>query len=498
MGDEFVDVLIVGAGLSGIGAAVHLQQRCPDHRFAIVEARDALGGTWDLFRYPGVRSDSDMHTLGYVFKPWKDPKAIAEGGTILQYLKDTAREYDLERHIRFGHKVLAAAWSTADARWTVTLQRTADGSTVQLQCGFLYLCSGYYDYAAGYQPDFPGRETFRGRWVHPQQWPQDLDHRDKRVVVIGSGATAVTLVPAMAEQAAHVTMLQRSPTWMASRPAVDPISQWLRRWMPLPAALRLTRWKNVLLARFVYGLSRRKPEKLRRLLLGGVRQALGPAASPEKLQRDFTPHYNPWDQRLCLVPDGDFFKAIREGRAGIVTDQVARITPDGIQLQSGATLAADIIVSATGLVLSTGQIAVTVDGRRVEPAQTVSYKGVMGSGVPNLATTFGYINASWTLKADLTAIYVCRLLTHMRRKGYRVCLPPEPARGMVLKPSIELSSGYFQRGLAQLPRQGTSAPWKLNQDFMADWWALRYGRVADGVIGFAVQMPSEIHVHLHL
>lgn len=484
MSVEHLNVLVVGAGLSGIGAAVHLQQRCPGHRFAIVEARDTLGGTWDLFRYPGVRSDSDMHTLGYVFKPWKDPKAIAEGGTILQYLHDTVAEHGLAPRIRYGHRLLRAEWSSADARWTVALRRGPEGTLVQLSCDFLYLCHGYYDYAAGHQPPFAGRSDFQGRWVHPQHWPQDLDVGGRRVVVIGSGATAVTLVPALAETAAHVTMLQRSPTWMVSRPAVDPLSQLLRRVLPLGAALRLTRWKNMLLARLVWRMSRRRPERLRRLLLAGVRQALGPVATPEVMARDFTPRYKPWDQRLCLVPDGDFFRALRERRAGVVTDEIDRVLPDGLRLKSGATLQADIIVCATGLVLNTGQIELSVDGQRVDPAQTVGYKGVMSSGVPNLASTFGYINASWTLKADLTAIYVCRLLNHLQRHGLRVAVPPAPPADEPRLPAVELSSGYFERARAQMPKQGRHAPWKLNQDFIADWWALRCRPVADGVLQF--------------
>lgn len=484
MSVERLDVVIVGAGLSGIGAAVHLQQRCPQHRLTVLEARDALGGTWDLFRYPGVRSDSDMHTLGYAFKPWKDPKAIAEGGTILRYLHDTVQEHGLAPHIRLGHRLLRADWSSADACWTLTLRRTADGSEQQLRCNFLYLCAGYYDTSAGYQPAFPGREDFQGRWVHPQQWPQDLDVAGQRVVVIGSGATAVTLVPALAARGAQVTMLQRSPTWILSLPAVDPLSTALRKLLPLHAALRLTRWKNMLLARFIYRYSRRHPERLRRFLLRGVQRALGPLGTPERLARDFTPRYDPWDQRLCLVPDGDFFRALRSGQAQVVTDQIARITPQGVALQSGAHLDADTVVSATGLVLNMAQVPLTVDGRAVHPADTVSYKGVMFSGVPNLVSTFGYINASWTLKADLTARFACRLLNHLQRSGQRVAVPPEPPASEPRLPAVDLGSGYFERGRDHMPRQGQHAPWKLNQDFWADWWALRCKPVVDGVLQF--------------
>ncbi len=481
MTDECVDVLIVGAGISGIGAAYHLQKLCPDRSFAIVEARQALGGTWDLFRYPGVRSDSDMHTLGYSFRPWTDPKAIADGSTILNYLRDTAREHGIDRKIRFGHKVVRADWSSQDAQWTVELRREDDGRSARIRCGFLFMCSGYYDYAAGYQPDFPGLQRFGGQLVHPQQWPEDLDYAGKKVVVIGSGATAVTLVPALAEKAAHVTMLQRSPTWMAARPSVDPVGVRLRRRLPLRLALQLTRWKNVLLGMYVFRLSKRNPARMRRLLLGGVRHALGPQAD---IATHFTPRYNPWEQRLCLVPDGDFFKAIQAGRASVVTDHIASFTETGVALQSGAVLDADIVVSATGLKLAMlGNTALYVDGERVEPSRTVNYKGLMYSGVPNMANTFGYTNASWTLKADLTARYVCRLLNHMRKTGARQCLAPA-APDTTLRPWVDFSSGYFQRAADQLPKQGSTRPWKLNQNYLSDLLAMRFGAVDDGVLRF--------------
>ncbi len=486
MVDEFVDVLVVGAGLSGIGAACHLQKLCPDRSFTIVEARQDLGGTWDLFRYPGVRSDSDMHTLGYSFRPWADPKDIADGPAILSYLRETAREHGIDRKIRFGHKVVRAHWSSREARWTVQLHRAQDDSTVSVQCAFLFMCSGYYDYASGYQPAFPGQERFAGPIVHPQQWPEDLNYADKRVVVIGSGATAVTLVPTLAAQAAHVTMLQRSPTWMAARPSVDPVSARLRRRLPLRLALGLTRWKNVLMGMLVFRLCRRSPQRMRALLLGGVRQALGPDAVDADIATHFTPRYNPWEQRLCLVPDGDLFRAIRQGRASVVTDHIASITETGVQLQSGALLDADIIVSATGLKLAMlGNAELYVDGRRVEPASTVNYKGLMYSGVPNMANTFGYTNASWTLKADLTARYVCRLLNHMRKTGARQCLVPAAGPGTPLLPWVDFSSGYFQRAAGQLPRQGTTKPWKLNQNYLSDLIAMRFGAVDDGVLQFS-------------
>jgi cation diffusion facilitator CzcD-associated flavoprotein CzcO len=488
MTDESVDVLVVGAGISGIGAAYHLQRFCPDHSYAIVEARDDLGGTWDLFRYPGVRSDSDMHTLGYSFRPWTDAKAIADGPTILAYLRETAREHGIDRKIRFGHKVLRADWSSADARWTVQIRRERDGKVVNVDCAFLFMCSGYYDYGAGHRPGFPGEERFAGPIVHPQQWPEDLDYAGKRVVVIGSGATAVTLVPALAEQAAHVTMLQRSPTWMVARPSVDPIATRLRRRLPLRLALALTRWKNVLLTMYVFRLCRRTPERARQLLLGGVRQALGPDAD---IATHFTPRYNPWEQRLCLVPDGDLFRALKQGRASVVTDEIESFTGTGLRLRSGRSLDADIVVSATGLKLAMlGHAELHVDGQRVEPSATVNYKGLMYSGIPNFANTFGYTNASWTLKADLTARFVCRLLNHMRKTGARQCVPPADGPDTPLKPWVDFSSGYFQRAAGLLPKQGTAKPWKLNQNYLSDLLAMRFGAVDDGILAFTAQERS--------
>jgi cation diffusion facilitator CzcD-associated flavoprotein CzcO len=480
--DEFVDVLVVGAGISGIGAGCHLGRLCPDRSFAIVEAREDLGGTWDLFRYPGVRSDSDMHTLGYSFRPWADPKAIADGPTILRYLRETAREHGIDRKIRFGHQVVRADWSSAQAQWTVQVRRGRDGAILRIRCAFLFMCSGYYDYRGGHQPEFPGRERFGGRLVHPQQWPADLDPTGKQVVVIGSGATAVSLVPALAEAAAHVTMLQRSPTWMIARPSVDPVGAGLRRHLPLRLALGLTRWKNVLMTMYVFRLCRRHPQRMRALLLGGVRRALGPRAD---VATHFTPRYNPWEQRLCLVPDGDFFSAINRGRASVVTDEVETFTETGVRLRSGATVPADIIVSATGLTLSLlGHAELHVDGRRVEPAGAVNYKGLMLSGVPNMANTFGYTHASWTLKAELSARYVCRLLNHMRKTGARQCLAPA-APDVPLMPWVDFSSGYFQRAAERLPKQGATRPWKLNQNYLSDVLAMRFGKVDDGVLQFS-------------
>ena len=483
MGIETVDVLVVGAGLSGIGAGVHLRKHCPERSFLILEGRERLGGTWDLFRYPGIRSDSDMYTLGYAFKPWESPKAIADGPSILKYIQDTAREHDLERHIRYGLQVRRASWSTPEACWTVEAERVADGQRLQLRCNFLFMCSGYYRYDAGHSPHFEGRDGFAGRIVHPQHWPQDLDYRGQRVVVIGSGATAVTLLPELARQAAQVTMLQRSPTWIVARPSEDALANRLRRWLPARSAYALTRWKRILLGMYFYGLCRRKPQKVEQLLLGGVRAWLGPGAD---IERDFKPRYKPWDQRLCLVPDGDFFKALRSGKAGVVTDEIERFTAGGLKLKSGRELPADLVVTATGLELKVlGGVELSVDDRPVDLAQTVSYKAMMYSGVPNLASSLGYTNASWTLKCDLTCEYVCRLLNHLRAHGLRQCTPTLDETTMPLAPWSDFSSGYIQRSAHLFPKRGTRAPWLLKQNYLHDLWTLRHGRVDDGAMLFS-------------
>jgi len=478
-----LDVLIVGAGLSGIGAAWHLQKQCPGRRYAILEARLASGGTWDLFRYPGVRSDSDMYTLGYRFRPWKDAKAIADGPSILSYIRDVARDGGIDRQIRYGHRVVAAQWSTPDARWTVDVERGGAREPVRLTCSFLWMCSGYYDYAAGYLPDFAGMGRFEGRIVHPQSWTDDIDHAGKRVVVIGSGATAVTLVPAMAKTASHVTMVQRSPTYMVARPSEDSLANRLRRLLPLRVAYGVTRWKNVLLGMYFYRLCKRRPDKLRRLLLGGVRQMLGP---DHDIATHFTPRYKPWDQRLCLVPDADFFHAIRAGKVSIVTDHIETFTETGLKLRSGRDLAADLIVTATGLVLiPLGGVRLAVDGRAVDPARTFLYKGMMYSDVPNLASVFGYTNASWTLKADLVCEYVCRLLNHMDRHGLRQCTPRNADPTLAAEPWVDFSSGYIQRALAQAPKQGSRRPWKLHQNYLLDLLGLRFGSLRDEAMVFS-------------
>jgi len=490
--DAVLDVLIVGAGLSGIGAARQLQQRCPDKRYAILEARDAVGGTWDLFRYPGIRSDSDMYTLGYRFKPWRGAKAIADGPSILSYIRETADEADITRHIRFGHKVVSAAWHSDEACWTIEAERTADGSRLRQRARLLYVCAGYYSYAEGHRPGFPGEEDFRGRMVHPQFWDASLDYAGKRVVVIGSGATAVTLVPAMADTAAHVTMLQRSPTYIVTRPGEDAIAHKLRRVLPERWAYRATRWKNVLLGMFFFQLARRRPAKVKARIVGMAAAQLEPGFD---VGTHFTPRYNPWDQRVCLVPDGDLFQAIRSGRASVVTDQIDRFTTDGIQLKSGQTLPADIVVVATGLKLNMlGDVALTVDGQPRRPSESLAYKGMMLGNVPNLVLAFGYTNASWTLKADLTAEYVCRLLRFMDRRGYRIAMP-EVDPSVQAVPFLDFSSGYVQRAAGVLPRQGHRKPWRVYQNYLMDMLTIRHGRIDDGVLRFHRAQANAMPTH---
>jgi cation diffusion facilitator CzcD-associated flavoprotein CzcO len=481
---DAADVVIVGAGLSGIGTACHLLRRCPGKTFIVLESRDSVGGTWDLFRYPGLRSDSDMYTLGYNFKPWPGEKSIADGSTILDYVKETVAEYGIGRHIRFGHRLTHASWSSDEAKWTLTIQR-ADGTKSTLRCGFLLMCAGYYSYAAGNTPAFKGRERFGGAIVHPQQWPDDLDYRGKKVVVIGSGATAVTLVPVLARAASHVVMLQRSPTYMFAAPATDKIALLLRRLLPRRLAYGITRWKNINFQRLTYRLARNRPEWVRKLLADRVHAALGPGFDVEK---HFNPRYQPWDQRLCLVSDGDLFKAIRSGRVSMVTDQVESFTEQGILLQSGAQITADIVVTATGLnPTALGEATFSVDGEEVDISRRFTYRGVMLSDVPNLASVFGYINASWTLRADLVAEYVCRLLQHMDRTGMLQCTPrlrPED-RDMARRPIIEgFNAGYIKRMLPLYPRQGDRAPWTSPQDYAKDKKMFRYVTLEDGVLQF--------------
>lgn len=469
---EHFDVVVVGAGLSGIGAGYHIQANSPDRSYVILEGRDRMGGTWDLFRYPGIRSDSDMYTLGFSFRPWTQAKAIADGPSILRYLEDTARETGVDRHIRYDHRVTRAEWSSADALWTITAD--VGGEERRFTCAFLFMCSGYYNYARAYSPEFEGTADFKGRIVHPQFWTDDIDYAGKRVVVIGSGATAVTLVPELAKQAAQVTMLQRSPTYIVARPSEDGIANWLRRWLPSKTAYAITRWKNVLLQQYFFRIARKHPEKAKERIVDMVRQELG---GDYDVGTHFTPRYNPWDQRLCLVPDADLFAAIRAGKADVVTDTIERFTPSGIQLGSGRELPADLVVTATGLELQIGSgVPVSVDGRAVNWAEHMAYKGMMFSDVPNFAISFGYTNASWTLKADLTAGYVTRLLNAMKKRGMRQVTPRLGAPVDAL-PFLDFTSGYVQRAMAQFPRQGSRKPWRLHQNYARDVLALKYGGI---------------------
>jgi monooxygenase len=480
--DHF-DVLIVGAGLSGTGAACHLERRCPGKTYTILEGRESIGGTWDLFRYPGIRSDSDMHTLGYSFRPWEDPQAIADGPSILRYIKDTAEEYGVTSKIRFGHRVVSADWSSADSHWTVTAERSDTGETVELTAGFVHFCSGYYRYDVGYTPQLPGADRFQGTIVHPQHWPEDLDYAGKRVVVVGSGATAVTLVPAMAGTAAHVTMLQRSPTYMVSLPGVDPLAGRLRRWLPPMAAYQAVRAKNVAFMTLTYQLLRRRPELGKGLLRKGVVNRL-----PEGFDVDthFKPAYNPWDQRLCVCPDGDLFAALSDGSASIVTDTIETLTEDGIELAGGGTLEADVIVTATGLnLIAFGGVELSLDGEAVDLPSHMVYKGMMLDGVPNHAMSIGYTNASWTLKCDLTCEYVCRLLRHMDRHGYREAVAVRSEGSVAPQPLFDLNSGYVQRSVADFPSQGSKRPWRLYQNYALDVMTLRLGQLDDGVLRFS-------------
>jgi cation diffusion facilitator CzcD-associated flavoprotein CzcO len=527
-----VDVLVVGAGVSGIGAGYHLQTECPDRSYAIVEARSELGGTWDLFRYPGVRSDSDMHTLGYRFKPWRAARSIADGPSILAYLQETAAEFGIDRHIHYNRRVTAARWSSDEARWTVTLthtdgsfdgaveddgtsSRSGDHATTTVSCNFLFMCAGYYSYRGGHRPEFPGEDRFTGTIVHPQEWPEDLDHGGKRVAIIGSGATAMTLVPAMAgtgrsrsdsgrsgtgaNQAAaeHVTMIQRSPTYVLSLPGEDPVAKRLRRFLPERLAYRLIRRKNVKLVDTLYKQSRSHPDQVRRLLLAGVRRGLG---SDYDIDTHFTPHYNPWDQRLCLIPDGDLFHAIRSGRASVVTGEIETFTEAGVRVSTadGATreVAADIIVTATGLELVTlGEADFEVDGEPVDFSRTWTYKGVCYSDVPNLASTFGYVNASWTLRADLVSGFVCRVLNHLRDSGTDIVVPRlRPSdQSMTPRPWIaDFPAGYMRRGLPLMPRQGDREPWVNTQDYYRDRVLLGKEPVDDGVLRYSQAAPVTV------
>jgi monooxygenase len=483
-----IDVAIIGAGISGIGMAAHMQMLCPDRSYAMFEARENLGGTWDLFRYPGVRSDSDMHTLGFVFEPWKHEKSIADGPSILEYLNRIVDERDIRRHIRLGTKVVSADWGHSAARWTITTEST-DGQRSVTIARFLYLGSGYYDYDKPYDAQIPGLADFAGTVLHPQFWPKDPGYAGKRVVVIGSGATAVTMVPVMAETAAHVTMLQRTPTWYAIRPARDAIANTLRKFLPEKLAYWITRYKNVKMQDMVYKRARAEPAKAREFLTGKLKEALGANYD----EAAFTPPYNPWEQRLCLVPDGDLFAAIKAGKADVVTDHIERIDEGGIQLKSGKRLDCDVIVTATGLTMTmAGNIAISIERKPVDFSQTFYYKGCMNSNVPNLARVFGYLNASWTLRADINSDYVCRLLNHMKAIGADAATPFLPAdHNLVEDPDTGLSSGYIQRGQALQPKNAPTMPWRLNQDYVFDKAWLKQNPLDDGIIRFTSAQPAE-------
>jgi len=483
---EHVDVLIVGAGLSGVGAACHLEERLPGTTYLLLEMRDGIGGTWDLFRYPGIRSDSDMFTMGYRFRPWTGSKALADGAAILDYVRSTAREHGVDAHVRYRQKVVAADWSGEESRWTVTAD--VEGTRTTYTCGFLWCCSGYYDYAGGYTPDLTGIEDFEGTVVHPQEWPADLDYTGSQVVVIGSGATAVTLVPSMAHDAAHVTMLQRSPTYVLSLPGVDKLDERLKRLLPHGAAHAVTRWKHILVATAFYQASRRWPEAVKGVLRKGVVSQLPPDYD---VGTHFTPAYDPWDQRMCFVPDGDLFRTLRRGDAEIVTDRIERFTAHGIRLESGRELPADVVVTATGLsLLAFGGMTLRVDGQEVDVSTTMSYRGLMLSGVPNFAYVIGYTNASWTLKADLVSEWVCRLLAHLRDQGWAAAVPvrdPDVAE----EPLLDFSSGYVQRSLHLLPKAGSRLPWKLRMNYLRDLLTIRRAPIEDGVLRFSRPVVRE-------
>jgi monooxygenase len=493
-GDEvlpYVDVVIVGAGISGIDAAYRLRERNPALRYVILEARAALGGTWDLFRFPGIRSDSDIATLSFPFRPYRGEKSIVDGATIRRYVDETARHYGIDQHIRYGHMVVATQWSSATARWTVSCD--VAGERVTFTCGFLLACAGYYDYAQGYAPEWPGLPDFAGRLVYPQFWPDDLDVKDKRVVVIGSGATAVTLVPALSHDAAHVTMLQRSPSYIASLPSRDELANALRKRLPRRFAEALVRWKNIAYSSFIYRLARRRPERFRELLRRGVLKALGPAYDKKRHDVDvhFNPSYEPWDQRLCVAPDGDLFKALRDGHASVVTGRIAEFTPGGIRLESGEELAADVVVSATGLAMRFfGGVELSVDGKPVDIANRLVYKGTMLEGVPNFAFSFGYTHSSWTLKVDLNARYVAKLLRHMKRRGLASATPQPHGTGFAREPLVGLTSGYVQRAAAKMPQRGALRPWRTHDNYIGDLLTLLTSRIDDGTLRFAPAPPT--------
>ena len=477
-----IDVLVVGAGLSGIGAGYHLQKKCPETSFLILEGRENIGGTWDLFKYPGVRSDSDMYTLGYNFKPWKEQEAIADAPSILKYLNETVEEFNLKSKIRFGKYVKKARWSSDSNQWTVDIEDKKTGKFSQILCSFIFMCSGYYSYKEGYTPHFEGKENFKGDIIHPQKWDPSFDYSNKKIVVIGSGATAVTIVPEMAKTAKHVTMLQRSPTYVVAAPERDNLANKLRKYLPLKFTYWLIRWRNILRQQYYFRLCKKYPKGVKNAIIREVKKKLG---NDFDVKTHFTPKYNPWDQRMCLVPDGDLFEQINQGKASVVTDHIKNFTENGLLLKSGKELKADVIITATGLnleMLST--VEFFIDNKSVDISKTVTYKGMMYSGIPNLASTFGYTNASWTLGADLTSEYVCRVINHMKRNNYDVVCP-KPNIGIEADPDyLNLTSGYIKRSINIFPKQGKKAPWRNNQNYLIDIFQMKYGRIDDGEISF--------------
>ena len=482
MTQNHFNVIVVGAGISGIGAGYYLQKKCPNKSFVILEGRDNIGGTWDLFRYPGIRSDSDMNTMGFRFKPWMGVKSIADGPSILSYLHETVKENDLNKKIHFNQWVNEASWSSRDSQWTVQVENKKTQELQDFTCDFLFLCGGYYNYEEGYTPHFAGRENFLGQIIHPQKWPKNLDYKNKKVVVIGSGATAVTIIPTMAEEAAHVTMLQRSPTYFLSAPDEDPVGNFLRKFISSKLTYKLVRWKNIRFQWWFFQKCRKFPKKVKEFLIKQVREALGPNYD---IETHFTPKYNPWEQRMCLVPNGDFFNAINAGKASVITDHIDRFTKKGIKLKSGGEVEADLIVTATGLNLEVcNGIKLEVDNNEVDISKTMTYKGMMFSDVPNLVATFGYTNASWTLRADLTSEYVCRLLNFMDKKGYANCCPRTAEHVEQDGDWLDFTSGYVKRSMHKFPKQGSRDPWRNTQNFPKDVLAIRWGNIDNKELKF--------------
>jgi len=482
MTQNHFNVIVVGAGISGIGAGYYLQKKCPNKSFVILEGRDNIGGTWDLFRYPGIRSDSDMNTMGFRFKPWMGVKSIADGPSILSYLHETVKENDLNKKIHFNQWVNEASWSSRDSQWTVQVENKKTQELQDFTCDFLFLCGGYYNYEEGYTPHFAGRENFLGQIIHPQKWPKNLDYKNKKVVVIGSGATAVTIIPTMAEEAAHVTMLQRSPTYFLSAPDEDPVGNFLRKFLSSKLTYKLVRWKNIRFQWWFFQKCRKFPKKVKEFLIKQVREALGPNYD---IETHFTPKYNPWEQRMCLVPNGDFFNAINAGKASVITDHIDRFTKKGIKLKSGGEVEADLIVTATGLNLEVcNGIKLEVDNNEVDISKTMTYKGMMFSDVPNLVATFGYTNASWTLRADLTSEYVCRLLNFMDKKGYANCCPRTAEHVEPEGDWLDFTSGYVKRSMHKFPKQGSRDPWRNTQNFPKDVLAIRWGNIDNKELKF--------------